>query len=303
VITQRDQSVFLEPLQNWLISNRLTRRAAAVALRRHARQLLVEFDRQDPIRSQKRILRGLVHRAHSTPFGRDHDFRRIRTAADFRRLVALCRPGESSIYASNQDSISNSRPALTALAIVDALHNLDSWAREGAVVRVEPSGLDRKLNSSLPILLQMLIHFRSKEDMAVNGVRALESLWTEDGAVALEDPRHCRLRLLTDHSVYFEFIPTEQVGQSKPARVSLGEVEPGTIYTIAITTGTGVWARLTDITVAFERLDPPLLVRVPVPAISPPTALPPPHLQIDDTPGVRPEMLVHSPWSTPVDLG
>ena len=39
-----------------------------------------------------RILRGLVHRAHTTRFGREHDFRRIRTPADFQRLVPLRTP-------------------------------------------------------------------------------------------------------------------------------------------------------------------------------------------------------------------
>lgn len=45
---------------------------------------------QQPIeRVQARILRGLVHRARHTRFGREHDFDRIRTPADFRRLVPL----------------------------------------------------------------------------------------------------------------------------------------------------------------------------------------------------------------------
>jgi GH3 auxin-responsive promoter len=40
-------------------------------------------------RCQARILRGLVHRAQATRFGREHDFRRIRSHDDFRRLVRL----------------------------------------------------------------------------------------------------------------------------------------------------------------------------------------------------------------------
>ena len=294
--------MFLEPLQNWLTSNPLTRRAAAVMLRRHARQLLVEFDREDPVRSQTRILRGLVHQAHSTPFGRDHDFRRIRSPADFRRLVPLCRPGEPSIHASNHDTVSYSRPALTALAMADAGRNLGRRAKAGTIVRLADAHLERDLNASLPIFLRMLIQFRSEGEVLADDMPALESIWTTDGPIALEEPRRGKLRLLTNHGVYFEFIPVEQVGQSKPARLSLGDIEPGTIYTIAITIGPGVWARLTGITVAFERLDPPLLVCVPVPSISPPAALPPPHRQSADTPAVRPEMLFHSPWSAPVDL-
>jgi hypothetical protein len=37
-------------------------------------------------------LLGLVHQARSTPFGLDHDFLRIRTVADFRRLVPVRSP-------------------------------------------------------------------------------------------------------------------------------------------------------------------------------------------------------------------
>jgi len=37
---------------------------------------------------------GLVHQAQTTCFGRDHDFRRIRTVADYRRLVPLCTRAE-----------------------------------------------------------------------------------------------------------------------------------------------------------------------------------------------------------------
>jgi hypothetical protein len=51
---------------------------------------LARFDRRAPTRCQNRILLGLLHQARATRFGRDHDFRRIRTVADFRRLVPLC---------------------------------------------------------------------------------------------------------------------------------------------------------------------------------------------------------------------
>ena len=49
----------------------------------------VEFDRLDATRTQSHTLLALVHRGESTRFGREHDFRRIRTPDDFRRLVPL----------------------------------------------------------------------------------------------------------------------------------------------------------------------------------------------------------------------
>jgi hypothetical protein len=45
-------------------------------------------------RPQARLLRGLVHRARHTRFGKDHDFGRIRTALDFRRLVPVTTPAD-----------------------------------------------------------------------------------------------------------------------------------------------------------------------------------------------------------------
>lgn len=60
----------------------------AVDCRRH----LSRLDHTPADRLQLRALLAIVRRARATPFGRDHDFGRIRTAADFRRLVPLRTP-------------------------------------------------------------------------------------------------------------------------------------------------------------------------------------------------------------------
>jgi hypothetical protein len=75
--------------QQWLADGRLVRCVVDAILRRCARRRLVELDCQAAARCQARVLRGLVHQARNTRFGRDHDFTRIRTPADFRRLVPL----------------------------------------------------------------------------------------------------------------------------------------------------------------------------------------------------------------------
>jgi hypothetical protein len=62
----------------------------ALRCRRH----LSRLDQSHAARSQLRALLSLVHRARGTRFGRDHDFERVRTAADFRRLVPLRGPDE-----------------------------------------------------------------------------------------------------------------------------------------------------------------------------------------------------------------
>jgi hypothetical protein len=58
-------------------------------LRAGCRRHLAALDRIQADRAQTGALLGLIHRARSTPFGRDHDFARMRTPGDFRRLVPL----------------------------------------------------------------------------------------------------------------------------------------------------------------------------------------------------------------------
>src|SRR5207253_6853955 len=78
----------------WLADSRLARRVVDTLFRAKARRRIVELDRQSLARCQNRTLLGLVHKAHTTRFGRDHDFRRIRTLGDFQRLVPLRTPAE-----------------------------------------------------------------------------------------------------------------------------------------------------------------------------------------------------------------
>jgi hypothetical protein len=65
------------------------RRLAETVISGWARRRLAEMDHESIGRSQFRTLMGLVHQGQSTPYGREHDFRRIRTVSDFQRLVPL----------------------------------------------------------------------------------------------------------------------------------------------------------------------------------------------------------------------
>ncbi|HVS34472.1 MAG TPA: GH3 auxin-responsive promoter family protein [Gemmataceae bacterium] len=75
-----------------LVDSFVFRAVADAIFRARARSAIARFDRLEVVRCQRRILLGLVHAAQATAFGRDHDFRRIRTEADFRRLVPLRTP-------------------------------------------------------------------------------------------------------------------------------------------------------------------------------------------------------------------
>lgn len=67
----------------------LVRRMVETRFRGRARRRLAEFDHEPILRSQTRTLAQLVHHARSTRFGRDHDFGRIHSPEDYRRLVPV----------------------------------------------------------------------------------------------------------------------------------------------------------------------------------------------------------------------
>jgi hypothetical protein len=81
-------------LRQWLLGSRPLRLLADALFRRRASKRLRALDGTPPGRVQARILRGLVHKAQNTRFGREHDFQRIRSEGDFRRLVPLARTAE-----------------------------------------------------------------------------------------------------------------------------------------------------------------------------------------------------------------
>jgi hypothetical protein len=88
------RAVFWETIQQWLVGSRLVRRLTDTLFRGWARHHVATLDHLDAERAQLRTLRGLVHLGHATRFGREHDFRRIRSAEDFRRLVPLRTPAD-----------------------------------------------------------------------------------------------------------------------------------------------------------------------------------------------------------------
>ncbi|HZT79206.1 MAG TPA: GH3 auxin-responsive promoter family protein, partial [Gemmataceae bacterium] len=72
-----------------LAGQRLVRRAADAALHRYARRRAAFLDRLNVAEAQRSALLRLVRRARDTRFGRDHDFARVRSVADYQRRVPL----------------------------------------------------------------------------------------------------------------------------------------------------------------------------------------------------------------------
>jgi hypothetical protein len=90
-------------------------------------------------------------------------------------------------------------------------------------------------------------------------VRFLDIYGCSEGFVAFEDPRYDLLRLVSDHDIFFEFVPVEDLGNDRPTRHTVANLELGVQYALVLTTCAGLWSYVIGDTVAFERRDPPLL--------------------------------------------
>jgi hypothetical protein len=136
-----------------------------------------------------------------------------------------------------------------------------------------------------------------------------------EGMIAVTDPRHGGLRLLSDHGLFFEFVPAAEVDQPSPPRHTLARVETGVPYEMVLTSPAGLWACRVGCAVSFQRRDVPLLRFVeplPLPVARPepvapvrgdlmPASARPPHRRSGGIPAVLPETFVRSPWSAPAD--
>lgn len=95
-------------------------------------------------------------------------------------------------------------------------------------------------------------------------VRFIDVYPASEGFVATEDPRYNFLRVVPDHDIFFEFVPTDEfeggtLRTDRPTRHTLETVEMGREYAVVLTTCAGLWAYQVGDTVAFERRDPPLI--------------------------------------------
>jgi hypothetical protein len=78
-------------------------------------------------------------------------------------------------------------------------------------------------------------------------------------AIADEGPRD-GLRLLADNGLFFEFLPVAELGQPRPRRFWLANIECGVEYAILVSSCAGLWAYLLGDTVRFVSRRPPRLL-------------------------------------------
>jgi len=277
------RTAFLAPLA----AHRWVRRAADAMLLRYAHHRTAALDRMDAGRVQHDTLLSLVRRARNTRFGRDHDFSRISSLADYQARVPVREyewfwntywkdaypvladyvfpPKKKALIANWEEKVArfaewSAHERITAISGIPAwmlvlFDRLKKATGKSSVAEVWPD-------------LRLVIHggtkfdpFRElfKKEIGNEEVKFCEVYPCSEGFVATEDPRYGQLRMVPDHDVFFEFIPFEELGRDRPARHTLADVEVGQQYAVVITSCAGLWSYLVGDTVAFERRTPPLI--------------------------------------------
>jgi hypothetical protein len=61
---------------------------------------------------------------------------------------------------------------------------------------------------------------------------------------------------LTNHGIFYEFIPLEEYGKPEAKRLTLGEIELNKDYALILTTNSGLWAYSIGDVVRFISKDP-----------------------------------------------
>jgi hypothetical protein len=74
--------------------------------------------------------------------------------------------------------------------------------------------------------------------------------------VALQTERTGGLTLMLDYDVFYEFVPVEDLGRSRPRRHTVADVELDRPYAVALTSPAGLWSYLLGDTVRFTARDP-----------------------------------------------
>lgn len=311
------------------------RRVLDVVFSARARVHLVWLDRIRSDRTQLHTLRRLVRRHARSEFALAHDFARIREEADFRRLVPLRRP---STLALTDDILAIHRRGLRA-ALALCIHGC---ARRVQLLTrpVVWLGDEATRDRWLPRLLRgLVVPTPTTDSGCLIGPASLVTPWASsssaciswndgtpalgmellvrpEGTIAVNDPRYNRFRLLTDHGVYYEFIPVNDQGAARPRRLGIAQTKPGETYELVVSTP-GAWATRTNLGVVFDRPGSPLFRRVDLPFANrgqdeglaspltpnPVTTEPQLHPRIDDSPATLPEKFARTPWSAHEDRG
>ncbi len=100
--------------------------------------------------------------------------------------------------------------------------------------------------------------YREKmEELLGKPVDTLQTFPASEGFFAFQDDyRKEGLLLLTNHGIFYEFIPLEEFGKPNAKRLTLGEIELQKDYALILTTNSGLWAYSIGDVVRFISKEP-----------------------------------------------
>lgn len=88
-------------------------------------------------------------------------------------------------------------------------------------------------------------------------MKYMETYNASEGFFGLQDdPEDAAMLLMLDYGVYYEFMPTSELGKAKPKTLLLEEVQPNVNYAIIITTNGGLWRYMIGDTIMFTSTKP-----------------------------------------------
>lgn len=104
--------------------------------------------------------------------------------------------------------------------------------------------------------------YRSRMETLIGGaVDSVELFPASEGFIAYQDQGPGEgLLLVLDSGIFYEFIPTSELGRPDARRLSIGEVEQGVNYALVLHTNAGLWGYGIGDTVRFVSLMPPRVV-------------------------------------------
>lgn len=89
------------------------------------------------------------------------------------------------------------------------------------------------------------------------GMHYLETYNASEGFFAAQDViGRDGMLLFLNHGIFYEFMPLEEYGNSKPSTLLLEEVEVGRNYAIVVTTNSGLWRYIVGDTIQFVSTNP-----------------------------------------------
>ncbi len=128
----------------------------------------------------------------------------------------------------------------------------------------EQTGEDdiHKIWPNLELYIHGGVNFEPYKDQFANffpskSINYIDTYNASEGFIAVQDIVGKEGMLLcTKHSIFYEFMPLEELGKDHPKTIQLDEVELNTSYALIISTNSGLWRYALGDTIAFTSLNP-----------------------------------------------